>query len=75
MIFDGLAILQDLGNSLDMRRKLGKFAPEALYVGDLKEEVGLGLLGKAAPVGLVFQSRSPALKQDEFLTRCRPECC
>ena len=55
MIFDGLAILQDLGNSLDVRRKLGKFAPETLYVSDLKEEVGLRLLGKATPVSLISQ--------------------
>jgi len=58
VIFDGLAIFQDLGNSLYVRRKLDKLASETLYVGDLKEEVSLGLLGNAAPVSSIFQSRS-----------------
>jgi hypothetical protein len=54
VVFDGLTIYQDLGNGLDVRRKLDKLVSETLYVGDLKEKVGLCLLGKAAPVSLTF---------------------
>ena len=58
VIIDGLAIFQDLGNSLDVRHKPDKFVSETLYIGDLKEEVSLCLLGKAAPVSITRQSHS-----------------
>lgn len=53
MILNGLAILENAGYGLDQRNKLDELTAEEFDVGDLEQEVGLGLLGKAAPIEIL----------------------
>lgn len=51
VIVDGLAILEDAGDGLDERDELVQVFPEFRSIGDGEDDVGLRLLGKAAPTG------------------------
>lgn len=64
MVFNVLAIFQDLSNSLDSRRIFEELVSETTHIGDLEEEEGFCLLWKAAPVRLVSQSRFQALERE-----------
>lgn len=48
MVFNVLAIFQDLSNSLDSRRIFEELVSETTHIGDLEEEEGFCLLWKAA---------------------------
>lgn len=67
-----LAIFQDLGSCLDTSCEFDELTSEILNIGDLEEEVGFCLLGKAAPVTRYV---SPTLGQSSHLTRYRLGCC
>jgi hypothetical protein len=80
VVFDGFAVFQDLGNSLDEWCKLDKLVSEPLCVSDLEEEIGLCLFRKAAPVNsmlsvsLGIKTRTSSYKMSPWiLLRSRGE--
>jgi len=49
VVVDGIAILQDSVDSLNERNEFVKILPEFLDIGDVEEDIELGLLREAAP--------------------------
>ena len=68
MIVDGIAIFQDAVDGLDERYEFIEVGSEFLRIGDVEENVELGLLRKAAPAKQLGEHQTHTLLSGWALT-------